>query len=79
LRRIEGIGPKISALLQAAGLTTFSQVAVSDADSLRQVLRAGGIRMANPTTWPEQAQLAAAGEWEALAALQDRLTGGRRT
>jgi predicted flap endonuclease-1-like 5' DNA nuclease len=79
LRRIEGIGPKISALLQTAGLTTFAQVAATEAASLRQILREGGIRMANPATWPEQAQLAAAGEWEALEALQDQLKGGRRT
>ena len=78
LRRIEGIGPKISALLQTAGLTTFAQVAATEADSLTQILREGGIRMANPATWPEQAQLAAAGEWETLAALQDRLKGGRK-
>ena len=79
LRRIEGIGPKISALLQTAGLTTFAQVAATEAASLRQILREGGIRMANPATWPEHAQLAAAGEWEALEALQDQLKGGRRT
>ena len=78
LRRIEGIGPKISAALQAAGLVTFAQVAATEADSLRQILREGGIRMANPATWPEQARLASAGEWEALAALQDRLKGGRK-
>ena len=30
-----------------------------------------------PETWPEQAKLAAAGKWDELAVLQERLTGGR--
>ena len=34
--------------------------------------------MIDPSTWPEQASLAAAGEWDALQALQDELKGGRR-
>jgi hypothetical protein len=35
------------------------------------------LRLANPTTWPDQAGLAAAGEWDRLKALQDGLKGGR--
>jgi hypothetical protein len=36
------------------------------------------LRLAHPATWPEQAALAATGEWEALEALQAKLKGGRR-
>lgn len=78
LRRIEGIGPKISGVLQAAGITTFAELAASDVSRLRQVVKEAGIRVVQPDTWPEQAGLAAAGNWEKLKALQGQLKGGRR-
>jgi predicted flap endonuclease-1-like 5' DNA nuclease len=78
LKRVEGIGPKISDLLQAAGITTFAQLAATDASRLRRTLREAGITIADPTTWPEQAALAASGRWDALEALQAELKGGRR-
>jgi predicted flap endonuclease-1-like 5' DNA nuclease len=79
LQRIEGIGPKIAGLLQAAGVSTFSQLAQADVDRLKGILAEAGIgRIADPGTWPEQAKLAAAGDWEGLEDLQDRLKGGRQ-
>jgi predicted flap endonuclease-1-like 5' DNA nuclease len=79
LTLIEGIGPKIAGLLQAAGITTFSQLAAADVNQLKQVLTAAKLdKLANPATWPEQAQLAAAGDREGLQKLQDMLKGGRR-
>jgi hypothetical protein len=78
LTRIEGIGPKISRLLQAAGITNFAQLAATDVSRLEQIVREAGITIADPSTWPEQASLAAAGEWDVLEALQDELKGGRR-
>ena len=78
LRRIEGIGPKISSVLQTAGITTFAQLAATDVSRLEQILGEAGIRLADPSTWPQQARLAAAGEWDALEALQGELKGGRR-
>lgn len=79
LTRIEGIGPKISGLLRAAGITTFSQVAQADAGRLKRIVRDADLAaLADPSTWPEQARLGAAGDWEALDALQDELKGGRR-
>jgi len=78
LGRIEGIGPKISGVLQEAGIMTFAQLAAADASTLEQILDQAGIRLAYPETWPEQARLAAAGEWDALQKLQDELKGGRR-
>jgi predicted flap endonuclease-1-like 5' DNA nuclease len=79
LRAIEGIGPKISSVFQAAGITTFAQLAAQDPSDLKAILVEAGIRLGDPTTWPEQAGLAAAGKWEELEALQASLTGGRRT
>jgi predicted flap endonuclease-1-like 5' DNA nuclease len=82
LKRIEGIGPKIAAVLDAAGVRTFAQLADTDADRLREILGEQDpnlLRLADPTTWPEQAALAKEGEWEALAELQESLKGGRRS
>jgi hypothetical protein len=78
LTRIEGIGPRITGLLKDAGITTFAQVAEADASLLDRIIDEAGITMIDPSTWPEQASLAAAGEWDALQALQDELKGGRR-
>jgi predicted flap endonuclease-1-like 5' DNA nuclease len=78
LARIEGIGPKISQVLQDAGIMTFEQLAAADVSRLEQILTGAGMRLAEPSTWPEQARLAAAGDWQALETLQDELTGGRR-
>jgi predicted flap endonuclease-1-like 5' DNA nuclease len=78
LKRVEGIGPKISGLLQAAGIATFAQLASTDVSHLLQIVRDAGITIADPTTWPEQAALAAEGKWEKLEILQDELKGGRR-
>ncbi len=79
LTKIEGVGPKISQLLQAAGFATFAQLAKAEINQLEQILEAAGsrYRLADPTTWPQQAGLAAAGQWEDLEALQENLKGGR--
>jgi predicted flap endonuclease-1-like 5' DNA nuclease len=82
LSRIGGIGPKISSVLQAAGITTFATLAATDVGRLEEVLEAENprlLRLADPATWPEQAQLAASGDWEGLEALQSTLKGGRRS
>lgn len=79
LKRIEGIGPKISSLLQEAGITTFAQLAATDLERLEQIMdEAGLLSIANPSTWAEQAALAGAGKWDELEVLQDALKGGRR-
>jgi hypothetical protein len=79
LTRIEGIGPKISSLLRAAGIVTFAQLAATNVSRLKQIIAEAGLSaLADPTTWPEQAGLAAAGQWDALETLQDELKGGRR-
>jgi predicted flap endonuclease-1-like 5' DNA nuclease len=74
---IEGIGPKIAALLNDAGIATFAQLAGTDTSHLKEILNAAGLRVNDPTTWPEQARLAAAGDQEGLQKLQETLKGGR--
>jgi len=78
LKVIEGIGPKISGLLYDAGIKTFAQLAEADVSKLQGILDAAKLPLGNPETWPEQAKPAAAGDWEALEALQDQLKGGQR-
>lgn len=77
LQKIEGIGPKIASVLQEAGIKTYAQLAVADDSRLRTILNEAGIR-AVPDTWPDQAKLAAVGDWDGLKALQSQLKGGRR-
>lgn len=78
LEKIEGIGPKINDVLHAAGIRTFAELAAADVERLRAIMLEAGLRVNDPTTWPEQAALAAAGKWEEFQALQDQLVGGRR-
>ncbi len=79
LKKIEGIGPKIEKLLNQAGIRTFRALASSSAERLREILRAAGkrFRLADPTTWPRQAKMAAEERWEELEDYQDALQGGR--
>jgi predicted flap endonuclease-1-like 5' DNA nuclease len=78
LKRIEGIGPKISSILSDNGIATFAALAATDTGRLEEILDQAGINLAVPDTWPEQARLAAAGQWEELETLQENLKGGRK-
>jgi len=77
---IEGIGPRIQALLYQNGIHTYSQLAESEVEQLQAILVAGGasFRLAEPSSWPRQAKLAAASDWVRLQALKEKLTGGVR-
>ena len=77
LKRIEGIGPKTADVLLSSGIRTYAQLAAAGVERIKAILTENSIR-ANPTTWPEQAKLAAAGKWEALEKLQAKLKGGRK-
>ena len=79
LEIIEGIGPKIAALLVEHGITDLATLAEAPVERLRAILDAGGrrFRLADPAKWPEQATLAASGLWDALTELQSRLKAGR--
>ena len=80
LKKIEGIGPKIAELLNAAGISTFAELAKAKLATLQGVLDAAGSRykMHDPGTWAKQAKLAADGNWEKLAAWQEELKGGKK-
>ena len=72
LTLIEGIGPKIEELINQAGISTFDGLAATSVTRLREILDTAGNRFQthNPETWPQQAKLAAAGNWESLKKLQ---------
>ncbi|HRP88414.1 MAG TPA: helix-hairpin-helix domain-containing protein [Edaphocola sp.] len=80
LAKIEGIGPKIAEALVNAGVVTFADLAGKTAEEVKAILDAvegGHFNMADPTTWGQQAQLAADGNWDELSKLQDELKGGK--
>lgn len=79
LKIVEGIGPKIEALLNDAGISTFGQLANTDTERLREILEAAGRRyqMHDPRTWVAQANMAAEGKWEELKTWQETLKGGK--
>ncbi len=79
LKVVEGIGPKIEQLLKNDGIKTWRDLANASVDRLKGILDAAGdrYRIHDPGTWPEQAQLAADGDWDKLKEYQDFLQGGR--
>jgi len=78
LTKVEGIGPKISELLQAAGVTTFALLADKSEEDLKTILTEAGSTFAskNPASWPKQAKMAAEGKWDELKTWQDSVSGG---
>ena len=57
---------------------TFAQLSTTSVGDLQGVLESAGGLMAsrNPGTWPKQAEMAAAGQWDELKVWQDELDGG---
>lgn len=79
LKMVEGIGPKIAQLLQEGGIHTWQDLANTEAEDIKTILRAAGerYRIHDPTTWPEQAQLAVEHKWDELEEYQNALSGGK--
>ena len=81
LTKIEGIGPKFALAFQSVGVATFADLAAKSVDELKALLE-GSEEYASLAgrvgdTWPKQAEMAAAGQWDELKAWQDELDGGR--
>lgn len=79
LKKIEGIGPKIEALLNQSGIYTFQQLSLATHEFLLNILHNAGsrYRMHDPKSWPKQAKLAYSNQWQELEVLQLALKGGR--
>ncbi|MFK7933394.1 MAG: hypothetical protein AB8G22_07780 [Saprospiraceae bacterium] len=81
LKIVEGIGPKIEQLLKDNAVNSWSALANCPVDGLQNILNEAGsrYRIHNPKTWPEQAKLAANGQWSELYEYQRFLDTGRET
>jgi predicted flap endonuclease-1-like 5' DNA nuclease len=75
---IAGMDPRISSVLNQAGITTILQLAFTNQKQLEQIISEAGIALANSSLLKEQALLAAAGEWDRLANLHNKLKSGQR-
>lgn len=66
LKIIVGVGPKTEKLLHDNGIRNWVELASTDVERLRAILRDAGepFDTLNPSTWPEQARLASNGEWD---------------
>lgn len=78
LTKLEGIGPKVAKVLNGIEIVSFTDLAGAEVAKVQEALDAAGMQYMNPEGWIEQAKLAAAGDTEGLAKLQDELKGGRR-
>jgi predicted flap endonuclease-1-like 5' DNA nuclease len=78
LERIEGIGPRISASLQAVGIRTFARLAVAKEERLRAALARAGLNLApSLPTWSQQARFLAMGDEASFRHLVEQLIAGR--
>jgi predicted flap endonuclease-1-like 5' DNA nuclease len=75
---LEGIGPKVSQVLAAAGISSFAKLAETDVPQLKQILESEGYKYMDPGTWPEQARLLSEGKKDEFDLLVGSLKGGRK-
>lgn len=78
LTKIEGIGPKAAEALVGNGIDTYSELAGTTPEKIKEVLTEASSTMAHldPTSWPKQAKMAADGKWDELKEWQDNAKGG---
>ena len=79
LKVVEGIGPKCEEALKAGGIGTWKELADSTPEKITEILTAaeGNFSGQVPGTWPRQAAMAVAGDWDKLEKWQDELDGGK--
>ena len=68
--------------LKTGGLDTYAKLAAASEVAIRSALTAAGINLAlagSLNTWANQADFAAKGDMDGLKALQETLTGGRKS
>jgi small subunit ribosomal protein S2 len=77
LTRIKGIGPKTSGALKEAGISSYKKLAETSIQDIKELLEKANYRLLDPSTWTEQARLAANGQWEELEKLQESMKTNR--
>lgn len=75
LKVIDGIGPKVESLCHGIGIRTWHDLSTTEASLLKTMLDDAGprFRTHDPSTWPEQAGLLAAGRWSDFRELTQRV------
>lgn len=75
LKVVVGIGPTVEQLCHGIGIRTWHDLATTEVSLLRTLLADAGPRVQtlDPSTWPRQAALLAAGRWEEYRAVADEL------
>lgn len=75
LQKLKGVGPTFASILHRAGIHTYQQLAEASPLKLRSLLIVEDEQFSQHDTssWPQQAALAAQGDWEQLKAYQDTL------
>ncbi len=78
LTQLVGIGPKASAALAAAGITSYAALAQLNEPQLRRALHDSNMTPpANVGTWPMQADLLAKGDWQGLMKYNNQVAASR--
>ncbi|MGB3801142.1 MAG: hypothetical protein WA952_15095 [Lewinella sp.] len=74
---VSGIDTQVAQVLREAGVRNLPALATTPATELQAMLEQAGLGYASrhTLTWPEQAALANAGEWDELESLQQDLRG----
>ena len=80
LKIVEGIGPIAENILKNAGIYTYIDLAITAPAKLKALLEKeseANHQLHDPSTWPQQAALAAHGRWVELDALKQTLINGK--
>ena len=78
-KMLDGVGAKIESLLKEQGIKTFKQLTRASKKKLNAVRDNAGPRFKNadPQNWVDQAEVAATGDWDKLAAMKKPSKAGR--
>lgn len=81
LTAVVGIGPDVAELCRGIGITTWAELSVTEVSLLRTMLGDAGVDPAScdPSTWPKQAALLAAGDWAGFRDLAVQVGGDGAT
>jgi len=79
LKIVEGIGPKVEALLKESGVKDLKQLSQANSPKLKEILMRGGGRfeLHDTSTWVDQASLAVSGKFDELEQYQNLLITGK--
>tara|TARA_R110002051_G_scaffold324988_2_gene425028 strand:- start:14928 stop:15485 length:558 start_codon:yes stop_codon:yes gene_type:complete len=79
LKIVEGIGPKIEAMFQDAGIKTWQKLSDTNVADCQKILDSGGNRykIHDPSSWPMQAKMCYEGKWAQLQKWQVEHKAGK--